>query len=123
VRRGDLDAVRHALEAPGGAALEEKSGQFWCTPLLEACRFRQARVATLLLDAGARVDACGGGRYTALHCACDGPADGAGTELVVLLLERGADADAVDHFGRTPLHFACKTGAFESALVLLQGGA
>lgn len=60
---------------------------------------KNAAIAELLVNAGARIDAKGDDGKTALHHAAS---DGCG-EMVLWLLSRGASADVLDDNGATPL--------------------
>ena len=63
-------------------------------------------IATLLVDAGAVVDARQHGGFTPLHAA----AQGGHARLLDLLLSRGADPALVTDDGRTPAHLAAEHG-------------
>ncbi len=78
---------------------------------------------TVLLDAGADVDARDGAGYTALFSAL--LRERGGPEFAQALLARGANPNRADQQGLAPLHFAVARGAREPALVavLLKAGA
>jgi ankyrin repeat protein len=71
-----------------------------------------ARVATLLIERGASVDAPNRDRVTPLHQAVRAR----NLAVVEVLLDRGANPNAADKRGSTPLHRACSsTGAGHTA--------
>jgi ankyrin repeat protein len=72
------------------------------TPLGNAARNGQVKVATFLLDHGAGINVAQRAGVTALH----GAARAGNRAMVELLLSRGADVNATDDNGRTPLHLA-----------------
>ena len=93
------------------------------TALLHACFQDSNTVAlSLLLDAGASIDACSTLGWTALHTAAfQGHSD-----QVMLLCERGADIRARSLTGLTPLRAACESGDQHKAdciQILLDRGA
>jgi ankyrin repeat protein len=83
------------------------------TPLCNAARLGQLRVAKFLLDAGAVVDLPSGGS-SPIHNA----AAGGHKAMVELLLDRGADVNARDVSGKTALHLAAENG-FQSVVEAL----
>lgn len=90
------------------------------TPLLLAAGFGHTETATLLLDAGASVEAKDVNGCSPLHVAADGGHAGA----VKLLLARGANIEAIDSTGWAALQMAAEKGHTGVADVLLdQGGA
>ena len=72
------------------------------TPLVEAVAYNQLKVAEVLLEKGADINAQGPVGRTALHVV--GPQ--LDIDLFRWLLERGANPDARDDDGATPLHHA-----------------
>lgn len=124
IRRGNLADVKHFLDE--GGDIEAVGGRFHCTLLTEASRFRVAKVIDLLLERGAAANVSGGGFWTPLHYACDGPGRGstaiAAAKLVATLIENHAEIDQKDFRGRTPLHIACARGSSAAALALLEAG-
>jgi ankyrin repeat protein len=119
VREGDLAAVERRLLS-GLVGIEAKGGQYQSSPLLEACRWHEHKVAVLLLQHGADVRSTGGGSWSALHFAAhrrDNPA------LVQLLIDAGAALDALDYCNRTPLHITASKGHSDAARALLEAGA
>jgi len=97
------------------------------TPLHAAAAGYRVEIATLLLAAGADVNAAGklrGGRP--LHYAADGsPERDAKRQVAMirLLLEAGAEIHAQDKNGATPLHRAVRTRCAEAVKYLLDAGA
>jgi ankyrin repeat protein len=85
------------------------------TPLNNAARSGQIKVATYLLDHGADINLASVGKDTPLLAAA-----GAGNRAMVeLLLSRGADVNAKDNAGETALHQAAKHGFQAVTEVLL----
>ena len=78
-----------------------------------------AKVARLLLQHGANVNALENDRFTALHIA----AQHGKVEVVRVLLEYGADVTAVGNHHLTALHLAARHGKVEVVRVLLDHGA
>jgi ankyrin repeat protein len=77
------------------------------------------RVASLLLDRGADIDARDRQGRTVLHRA----ASRGQLQAVQLLLARGAAIDPIDALGQTPLHLAVREGHVTIAAHLLDRGA
>jgi uncharacterized protein len=101
---GRLAQVRSILEEDSSAT--HKLDSFEEHPLHTACRAGRTRIAKLLLDAGADLNARGQHGMTPLHHAVRSYSPG----LVRLLLEKGADASTEDDFGCTSFYFAAATG-------------
>jgi ankyrin repeat protein len=97
------------------------------TPLHVAAAGYRVEIATLLLAAGADVNAAGRHRHARpLHYAADGnPERDAKRQVAMirLLLEAGADIHAQDKNGATPLHRAVRTRCAEAVNCLLDAGA
>lgn len=107
-----------------GGYVDTFGGRFHGTLLLESCRHHTDKVAELLLERGAAVNASGGGSWTPLHYACRDGQEVESVDLVSMLICHGAMVDAADFYGRTPLHIACsRRGTPEVALPLLEAGA
>lgn len=86
------------------------------SPLVLACgRFdhEAVKIASLLLDHGAKLDVAGVGGATALTMACALST----APVVALLLARGANAKTITIDGRTLLHWAGNNGAHGSDIV------
>ncbi|CAN0192114.1 unnamed protein product, partial [Scytosiphon promiscuus] len=125
IRRANLAEVKRFVDEGGN--IETVGGRFHSTLLTEACRFRATKVVDLLLERGAAANVAGGGFWTPLHYACDGPRRGSAAavalKLVATLIENHGEVDATDFRGRTPLHIACSKGSAGVALALLEAGA
>ena len=85
------------------------------TPLGNAARNGQIKVATFLLDHGAGINVAQRAGATALHDA----ARAGNRAMVELLLSRGAEVNATDDNGRTPLYLAVGKGFQAVTEVLL----
>lgn len=124
IKRGNLAEVKRFLDE--GGDVETVGGRFHSTLLTEASRFRVVKVIDLLLERGAAANVSGGGFWTPLHYACDGPGRGsaaiAAAKVVATLIKNHAEVDATDFRGRTPLHLVCARGSAASALTLLEAG-
>jgi ankyrin repeat protein len=117
VGRGDL--VRAALRADPSLAAARSVDGF--TALHLASFFGAADAASVLVDAGADVDATSENamRVRPLHSA----AAGGHRSICRLLLERGADVNAVQRDAFTPLMAAAQSGDDELAEMLIAAGA
>ena len=113
----DLDGVRRALD--GGADPSFADPRYGWQMLYWAADKGYAHVAAKLLHEGARPDACGFERETALHPA----ARWGNTGTACILLGFGADVNAADERGRTPLYRAVQYGRTRCALLFLLSGA
>jgi len=90
---------------------------FGNTPLLEALKNGNDRVAELLYREGAIVDIKDAGSFL-----CSAVARG-DTEFVKRVLANGLDPNSRDYDHRTPLHVASSQGLYVMAKVLIEGGA
>ena len=117
------DAARTAeLLAAAPALLHLRDEEDASTPLHHAAWKGHPEVATVLLDAGADVNAQStNGHYggTPLHCA----AHGNQSAVARLLIERGADLNVQSCNGRTPLEETTFHKATTAANVLKRAGA
>lgn len=115
VSGGHIDDVRSLTES--GAALNTltESG----TPLAEAVRRGEERIAWYLLSQGAAPDLAVAGQPTPLMVAAEA---GAG-RLVRLLLSAGANVNAVSADGGTPVILAARNGHLSVVKALLSAGA
>lgn len=84
------------------------------TPLGNAARNGQVKVATFLLDHGAGINVAQRAGVTALH----GAARAGNRTMVELLLSRGADVNSKEVTGQTPLHIAANKG-FQAVVEVL----
>jgi ankyrin repeat protein len=116
---GDAETVRQLL-AEDASLASEYTDEGWTALHLAA----SAEIATMLLDAGADINARN--RHKVF-----GPGNSplsAATyqqrlDVVRLLIERGADVNQGDNAGFTPLHLAAANGYLEIARRLLDAGA
>ena len=89
------------------------------TPLHDAAASGHESMVTMLLNAGALINAADKKGETPLHCAAlEGHND-----IVRLLLSKGAKKESADEEGATPLHFAVYRNCVDAALTLLEAGA
>jgi ankyrin repeat protein len=89
------------------------------TMLMIAMAAGDLETATMLLDAGADVEAWNDRGRTALMQA----ALRSDVESIELLIARGADVDAINRFGRNALHLAAERGDADAVGGLLEHGA
>lgn len=89
------------------------------TPLQIAASMGNLRMASMLVTAGAHVDAKTEGGRTALHFATAG----SHLDMIRFLIEKGADADTRDAEGTSPLDDAVWRGYLEASAILLANGA
>jgi ankyrin repeat protein len=87
------------------------------TPLQYAAERGNRRMASLLIEAGARVNEKGPTGRTALHCA------NRQLDVIALLLDKGADVNARDVDGTSPLDEAAWYGSLDTVALLLAHGA
>lgn len=120
-QRGQVGRVKSILKRnPRAINLRWGEGQF--TPLHIAARYGRVKVAALLLQKGANIEAkTGEGEaWTPLHYAA---ADGR-TKMVAFLLQKGANIHARGvMYGNTPLHAAAQSGQVAVVKLLLAKGA
>ena len=98
-------------------AANERDGQNF-TPLLYASRFQRPDAVTVLLDAGADVNASVEMGVTAL---LDASIHG-NVNILTSLLDAGASIVACDDYGNTPLHLAIRNGNSMAASLLIESG-
>ena len=119
---GFYDLAEHLLQVKKHSQSVNSIGGEYDYPLVAALSRGHIRIAELLLQYGADVDARGIEEQTPLHRAIKWPKDLAVT-AVQLLLKHGADVNAHWKDFLTPLHLAAAEGKFEVAQMLLQRGA
>ena len=115
-RNGHVKIVRHLLAH--GAAVTARTEGRGETPLHWAVGAGRTRVARILVERGADVNATDESGFTALHWA----SFLADAVLADLLLDAGADANKPDRRGRTPLYWAAGRYRREVAVVLRNRG-
>lgn len=115
--RQDQAAILRLLKAKGTDI--NAYGSDGSTALLEAVRYGNLGIASLLIESGA--DPKKPNRYGLLPLSLAAQ-DGA-AELMTLLIEAGADPNAADPAGETPLMAASREGAVQAATLLLDHGA
>ncbi len=117
IARGDIEDVRLHLKTEPERAQHGKDAGL--TPLHQAILRNRTEIATLLLDAGASVDAPDRSARTPLHLAVER----GNVALVQTLLARHAKPNELDRTGWTPLHHAAAKNKVAIARALLAGGA
>lgn len=115
-QRGDLDAVRDALESGIPVDAEDENGY---QALSHAAMNNQADMARFLIDRGADVNATGMGYQTALFWATQEGAH----DTAIVLLDASAEVDAPDSNGRTPLMNSCSCKDVRTGKLLIARGA
>ncbi|MBB3693585.1 ankyrin repeat domain-containing protein [Sphingomonas sp. BK580] len=107
--RGDVPAVVAALDRePRLVRAQEDDG---LTLLHDAAAEGQLRMAEVLIDRGARLEAKTGGGLTPMHLA----AQSGDLPMIEMLARRGARLNATDRRGRTPLDQSIQHGHPEIA--------
>ncbi|KAK7952734.1 uncharacterized protein PG986_008462 [Apiospora aurea] len=94
----------------------ERSGK---SPLLFAADRGHRKVAQILIDNGADINAPNSVGDTPLHIALKG----GDIDMARLLIKQGANINAPDRGGRAPLHIAVEYGCLDVARVLIEEGA
>ena len=97
----------------------DRSDSYQATPLSLAATKGNARIARMLVEAGAPVDALDNHRNTPLHTAVW---RGHLEVAELLMREHKAPLEAVDQYGDTPLHLAAYKGRHEILPMLLSQG-
>ena len=100
---GSLNVVKSCCRRGASLELTDESG---CTPLMIATKQKAITLCRVLLDNGARVNACDHVGDTSLSV-CVRHADGCPDKLLFLLLDAGANCEFPDSTLNTPLHVAC----------------
>ncbi|PIB35968.1 hypothetical protein BFP72_11460 [Reichenbachiella sp. 5M10] len=109
---GNTDVVKQHIQAGSDLNIPDPFGG--SSPLITAALFDQVQIATLLLDAGAKINFTNNDGSTALHTA----AFFCRKDIVGLLLDRGADRSIVNKYGATPLQSI--SGPFEEVVGVYQ---
>jgi ankyrin repeat protein len=118
--RGDHDAVAAAL-LEAGAEVDARRGEYAQTALFLAAAEGNLRVARVLVDDGADVNARTTLSEAPLHAAARARRNAVNT--VGLLLDSGADVDAKGWHDWQPLYIASLLGRTDVAGVLIERGA
>lgn len=113
---GQPALVRYHLRH--GADVHAQMSVHGATPLHVAAWAGEAEVASVLVEAGASVEARTVYGHTPLHLA----ASGGQADVVEVLLKAGADVQAVDGQGFSPAHLAARRGRTPVVLRLLEAG-
>lgn len=120
VFQAHLEVVRLLLEAQADVNWQSDGVHWHGSALHMAAQRGHSKVARLLLDYGAPINALDGRKRTRpLHLA----AENGHLEVVRLLLASQADQEAEDDLGRRPLHLAAMRGEPDIVQLLLQSGA
>lgn len=116
-----------AAEAAAAAArvnwkdkLEDRCQPYEWTPIMFAARQGTLEAITLLIEAGANVNAKDVHKSTALHKACIG---GDGVTKIEALIRAKANLEATDRYGMTPLHVAAFNERIDAVELLMRAGA
>jgi ankyrin repeat protein len=113
----DMLLVGHA--DPNALLLSGDASRFSETPLQFAIQQCNLQIVSLLIAAGARIDAKGTTGCTALHFAVRGNH----LDTIRLLIEKGADLNVRDKEGASPLDDAAWRGSLDTVAILLAHGA
>jgi len=115
--RGDLEAVRHLLDAGADVDALDKSQ---CAPLQYAVSSGIPRIVELLILQRADVNTSNDRGDTPLHCAVRHTDD---VETVKILIRAGAQVNRPNFLGTTPFACAALAGRIQSGRYLLHRGA
>ncbi|MEZ0261422.1 MAG: ankyrin repeat domain-containing protein [Alphaproteobacteria bacterium] len=111
------DAMRAAITA--GADVNQGNEDGTWTPLYNAVGSNYEEGVRILLESGAKPNACGNSQRTAaMQASRDGNAG-----VLAVLLEAGVDLTAKDSSGYTALHHAAEYGRITTLRLLLEKGA
>ncbi|KAG2494483.1 hypothetical protein HYH03_007252 [Edaphochlamys debaryana] len=116
-KQGDLAEMQALLQ--GGARVDAADEQDGTTPLWIASSSGHIQEVTMLLEAGASLEAATQDGTTPLHVACQN----GHTEVVAALLAAGAAKDRAREDGSTPLLAASERGHVGAVAALLAAGA
>lgn len=118
--RNDVDGVRAALAA--GEGIDQPEGRSGYTPLHLAVQDGALQAATILLDAGANLEATTDLGERPLHLSVMNWRNSEDGSLIRLLLDRGADRTALDNSGYTAADLARGQFQFPAGLSALLAG-
>jgi ankyrin repeat protein len=119
-----LDVVQYLLDH--GADVDAQANIEDSTPLHIASWYGGIKVARLLLEHGAKINARNKEGCTPLHRSLielDDDFPDSHFDVTRLLLEHGADVEALDNNHWTPLHVASQCHSFRATRLLLEHGA
>lgn len=120
---GDVDLAKAALAAGANPSVSwrrtRKKDNYANSALHIASERDHARVAELLIDAGADVEETNTGGATPLHVAAECGRD----EMCIRLLAAGANIESKDHDGETPIHAAAGANNASTVRTLAAAGA
>jgi len=119
----DIDTIRFFLDRGADVDAVDKSHS---TLLHKASYYGDVKVAHLLLERSANINARNKEGHTPLRRALVSPGYGAGAhhfDIIQLLFEHGANVDALDDAQSAPLHVASQSGSTEATRLLLEYGA
>jgi ankyrin repeat protein len=116
IEDGDLEEVKQHLAAGANPSKFDSDGE---TAMHTCGRYGNAEMAKVLLDAGAKVDACGTSYVATPLCLAAIKND---IELVKAFLDAGADIN-INCANVTPLSCATRSGNVEMMRFLLEHGA
>ena len=115
----ELTRVVVSLEEGERARILNYAHECGLTPLHVACLKGSSRIASILIDGGARVDVVSDTGSTALHHACYQQ----DTDIIALLLQKGASPNARDLVCESPLHICTRYNRTEHLITLMNAGA
>ena len=115
IKNNNFSEVKKALEMGADVNVEFSRGR---TPLIWAALFNHWKMAKVLIDNGAKINARIKGETALMKAAY-----GNSLEVAKLLIENGADINAINFIGETALIKAAYTNSLEVANLLIENGA